>query len=270
MWKKLLNKYRAYLVLAIILTLAVGIFFYFKNKEQSAGKSTLVAEIIRPWQKLTGKLGKAAIYVKDTTLKFIYLKNDNEKLKKELSNMVDINNRLQESEKENERLKKIMDYRRKISFKTVMAQVIGTELNNYFGAVTIDLGEKNGVVLDMPVITPDGVIGKIMEVYPEYSLVLLLTDYKSGISGIIQKTRVKGAVKGVGNGMCKMQYLSINEEVKEGDSIVTSGDAKFPKGLLVGKVASFRTASDSMSLDIDVVTAVNVLKLEEVLVVFKE
>jgi len=151
-----------------------------------------------------------------------------------------------------------------------MAKVVGRDLSNYFGMITVDLGERDGVVTDMPVITPEGVVGKIIEVYPEYSLVMLLTDYKSGISGIIQKPRPVGAVMGAGNGMCKMKYFAVNAEAKIGDFVVASGDGKFPKGLLIGKISDIRPASDSMSLDIDVIPAVDVLKLEEVLIVFKE
>ncbi len=270
MWKKLLKKYRAYLVISAILLAAAGFIFIFNNREPGAGKNSAVSEIMFPLQKITGRLGNAAFYVWNTALNFAYLKHDNDKLNKELSALVYQNNRLAETEKENERLKRFLDYKKKAGFKTVMARVVGRDLSNYFGILTVDLGERDGVVTGMPVITPDGVVGKTIEVYPEYSLVMLLTDYKSGIMAIHQKTRVVGTVSGAGNGMCKMKYLSINDEVKGGDLLVTSGDGKFPKGLVVGQVSVLKADADSMSLDINVIPAVNVLKLEEVLIVFKE
>jgi len=270
MWKKLFNKYRVYLIVVVILALSAGLFFFFKGKERGLGKSRAVSEVMYALQKPIGKLGNAAEYVWNVVIRFSYLKYDNEKLHKELSAMAYQSNQLVEAEKEIERLKKILDYKRKIYIKTNMAKVVGRDLSNYFGVLTVDLGERDGVVVDMPVITPEGVVGKIIEVYPEYSLVMLLTDYKSGISGIIQKPRPVGTVMGAGNGMCKMKYLSVNDEAKIGDFIVTSGDGKFPKGLMIGKISDIRPASDSMSLDIDVIPAVNVLKLEEVLIVFKE
>ncbi|OGF48375.1 MAG: rod shape-determining protein MreC [Candidatus Firestonebacteria bacterium RIFOXYA2_FULL_40_8] len=270
MWKKLFNKYRVYVILLLILVVSAGLFFFFKGKEQGLGKSRAVSEVVYALQKPISKLGNAAEYIWNVVIKFAYLKYDNEKLNKELSTMAYQSNQLVEAEKENERLKKLLDYKRKVSYKTNMAKVVGRDLSNYFGIITVDLGERDGVVVDMPVITPEGVVGKIIEVYPEYSLVMLLTDYKSGISGIIQKPRPVGTVTGAGNGMCKMMHLSVNEEVKAGDYIVTSGIGKFPKGLLIGKITDVRPASDSMSLDIDVVPSVNVLKLEEVLIVFKE
>ncbi len=270
MWKKLLNKYRPYLVFFVILFVAAGIFLVSGNKGSETAKNTAILEIMQPWQKLTAKMGSASSYVCNSVLSFIYLKQDNDKLNKELSNLAYQNNRLAEEEKENERLKRLLDYKKKVNFKTGMAKVVGRDISNFFGILTVDLGERDGVVRDMPVITPDGVVGKIIEVYPEYSLVMLLTDYKSGISGVIQKTRIVGAINGAGNGLCKMKYLSINEEVKAGDLLVTSGDGKFPKGLLIGQVSGLKPAADSMSLDINVIPAVNVLKLEEVLIVFKE
>lgn len=270
MWKKLINKYRAYLIFTAILIISAAVFFYSGTKEPGAGKNRAVLEIMYPWQKLVGRVGNAAGYIWNTFLNFAYLKHDNDKLNKELSNFAYQNNLLLEEEKENERLKRLLDYKKRVYFKTFMAKVVGRDLNNYFGVLTVDLGERDGVVKDMPVITPDGVVGKIIEVYPEYSLVMLLTDYKSGIMAVLQKTRVVGTVSGAGNGMCKMKYLSVNEEVKAGDLLVTSGDGKFPKGLVIGQVGGFKPAADSMSLDVNVIPAVNVLKLEEILIVFKE
>jgi rod shape-determining protein MreC len=269
MWKKRLNKYRTYLLVIAILAVFAGLFFLFKDKEQSLGRSRALFYVLHPLQKQAGKIGRAAIYLRDTLINFAYLKHDNEKLKKELSDLVYENNQLEEKALENERLKRLFDYKRKISFKTIMTKVVGRDLNNYYGIITVDLGGRDGVVKDMTVIAQDGVVGKIIEVYPEYSLVMLITDYKSGISGIIQKSRVVGTVSGAGNGKCKMVFLSAYD-VKEGDSIVTSGDGKFPKGLLIGTIAGVRSASDSMSLDIEVVPTVDVLKLEEVLIVVKE
>ena len=270
MWKKIFKKYRIYLIVGVILAVSAGLFFFFKEKEQGTGKSRTITEVTCAFQKPISKLGSAVEYLWTTLVKFAYLKYDNEKLHKELSSMAFQSNQLVEAEKENERLKKLLDYKRKIFYKTKMAKVVGRDLNNYFGILTVDLGERDGVVMDMPVINPEGVVGKIIEVYPEYSLVMLLTDYKSGISGIIQKARSVGTVTGSGNGRCKMKYLAVNDDVKTGDAIVTSGDGKFPKGLLIGKISDVRPASDSMSLDIDVIPEVNVLKLEEVLIVFKE
>ncbi|MFH1075030.1 MAG: rod shape-determining protein MreC [Candidatus Firestonebacteria bacterium] len=270
MWKKLFKRYRLYLIVTVILAVSAGLFFFFEGKKQGLGKSHAVSEVVYALQKPISKLGNAAEYAWNTLVKFAYLKYDNEKLHKELSTMAYQNNKLVETEMENDRLKKLLDYKRKVYFKTCMAKVVGRDLSNYFGVLTVDLGERDGVVIDMPVISPEGIAGKIIEVYPEYSLVMLLTDYKSGISGIIQKPRSVGTVTGAGNGMCKMKYLSVNDEAKIGDFIVTSGDGKFPKGLLIGKISGIRPASDSMSLDIDVIPAVNVLKLEEVLIVFKE
>jgi len=270
MWKKLFNKYRIYLIVSLILVLSAGLFLFFKGKEEGLGKSRAVSEVMYALQKPVSKLGNAAEYLWNMVIKFAYLKYDNEKLNKELSAMAYQQNQLREAEKENERLKKLLDYKRKVSYKTGMAKVVGRDLSDYFGVLTIDLGERDGVVTDMPVISPDGVVGKIIEVYPEYSLVMLLTDYKSGISGIIQKSRPVGTVMGAGKGICKMKYLSVNDEVKAGDIVVTSGDGKFPKGLMLGKISDVRPASDSMSLDVDIIPAVNVLKIEEVLVVFKE
>ena len=80
MWKKLLNKYRPYLVFFVILFVAAGIFLVSGNKGSETAKNTAILEIMQPWQKLTAKMGSASSYVWNSVLSFIYLKQDNDKL----------------------------------------------------------------------------------------------------------------------------------------------------------------------------------------------
>ncbi|MFH1823936.1 MAG: rod shape-determining protein MreC [Candidatus Firestonebacteria bacterium] len=271
MWRKFFLKYRIYIILICLLLVFTLILYYSAGKEQhSFGQTSLISEIIYPWQKLTLKLSQKVSYALQSFVYFFNIKKDNERLNKELSMLIYQNNELMEIVKENERLKSLLNYKKKINFKSKIAMIVGRDVNNYFGVIYIDIGEKDGIKKDMPVITYNGVVGKVVNVLPETSSVLLITDYNSSLSGAVQRTRCIGSVKGQGSRICEMKYLSINDDVKVGDLVITSGEGKFPKGLVIGEITNVSESLDSMSLNIVIKPAINVLKLEEVLVVVKE
>jgi rod shape-determining protein MreC len=246
------------------------LYYSVKAEYRSFGKSSLVLEIIYPWQKLTLKLFGGLKHIWQTGIYFVNLKKDNDRLNKELLMLREENNKLMEVMKENERLKSLLDYKKKVNFKNKVAMVIGRDINDYFSVIYIDVGEKDGIKRDMPVITYNGVVGRVVDVLSEISKVLLITDYNSSISGSIQRTRCVGSVKGRGNNICEMKHLSVNDDVKVNDLVITSGDGKFPKGLVIGEVINVSESLDGMSLNILVKPTVNVLKIEEVLVMLKE
>lgn len=271
MWRKFLLKYRIYIVLiCLLLIFTVILSFTSRKKELTIGKSSFILEMIYPWQKLTLSISNKLNYTWQSTVYFFYLKKDNEKLNKELANLKKQNNELLELTKENERLKILLGYKKKTSYKLKLAMVVGRDVNNYFNIITIDLGERDDIKNNMPIITSSAVVGKIVNISSEISQVMLITDYNSSISGMVQGTRCVGSVIGSGKDICKMKYLSINDNVKPGDIVITSGDGIFPKGLIIGEIVKVSNASDNMSLDIDIKPAVNVLKLEEVFIVMKD
>ncbi len=103
--------------------------------------------------------------------------------------------------------------------------------------VNIDRGSRDGIRRDMGVITPDGVVGKILAVYPDISQVLLLGDKESGVGALLADTRTQGPVKGTGEPLLSLDYISNDEKVSVGEAVLTSGqDRIFPKDLPVGTV----------------------------------
>jgi rod shape-determining protein MreC len=149
----------------------------------------------------------------------------------------------------------------------IAARVIGASPDSGSLVVSIDRGSRDGIRRDMGVITPDGVVGKIFAVYPDISQVLLLGDKDSGVGALLANSRTQGPVKGTGEPLLSLEYISGDEKVPVGETVLTSGqDRIFPKDLPVGKVVDFATDPKSPFMKIRVKPAAHLDRLEEVMV----
>jgi rod shape-determining protein MreC len=176
--------------------------------------------------------------------------------------------RLSEKAAEAERLRALLDFRQQLPFPTVAAEVIASSPGESARAVFIDKGRNAGLVPNLAVITPEGVVGKIIEVFPFSAQVLLVTDASSGAGCLIERTRTQGILKGKGKYDCEILYVMNEEAVKAGDRVLTSGmDQIYPKGLPLGTVAS--TGEGNIYREIWVKPAARLERLESVLVVLK-
>jgi rod shape-determining protein MreC len=125
--------------------------------------------------------------------------------------------------------------------KTVAARVIGADVGATSRVVFVDRGSTSGVMRGMAVITPDGIVGKVVAVFPTASQVQLITDPTFAAGVISEKHRVRGALKGQGHGACRVDYVQAEEKVEVGEWFYTSGDDRvFPRGLPVGVVTAVR------------------------------
>jgi rod shape-determining protein MreC len=148
------------------------------------------------------------------------------------------------------------------------ARVIGASPAAATKLLYIDRGVGDGVRKDMAVITPEGVVGKILEVYRNSSQVLLITDRESGVGALLAGSRVEGIVKGAGGPDLLMDYVVNTEKVAPGQTILTSGlDQVFPKDLPVGTVRFTRPAYPFQRIEVR--PAAHLDRLEDVLVVLR-
>jgi len=149
----------------------------------------------------------------------------------------------------------------------IAARVIGGSPDSGTQMINIDRGSRDGIRRDMGVITPDGVVGKIFAVYPDISQVLLIGDKESGVGALLSDTRTQGPVKGTGEPLLSMDYISNDEKVTAGEAVLTSGqDRIFPKDLPVGTVVDFVSDPKTPFMKIRVKPAARLDRLEEVLV----
>ncbi len=152
--------------------------------------------------------------------------------------------------------------------KTIGARIIGAGAGMNSKVVFIDRGSTSGVLKGMPVITPDGIVGKVTASYPTGSQVMLITDPTFGCGVVSDKTRVHGTAKGQGNNQLLVDYIQNEQTVQVGEIFYTSGDDRiFPKGLPVGPVRVAREGK--LFKEIYVAPAAFEKGLEEVLVVLE-
>lgn len=199
------------------------------------------------------------------------LREENRLLREELEQKEFMHSLLEELKAENTRLLKLLDLREMIpEFETVAARVIAREPSNWYNAITINVGSRQGIEVDMPVITHRGLVGRVMSVGHQQAQVLLLLDQRSSVGGMIQKTREPGIVKGFAGEEenLRLLYLPREAKIRAGDSVVTSGlGGVFPKGLIVGSVIEVKAEEYGLSQYAVVRAAADFHHLEEVLVI---
>jgi rod shape-determining protein MreC len=193
----------------------------------------------------------------------------NEELEAELARMKLEQARLQTAADQNRRLRALLDFKEHYIGQTLAAQVIQSSGTEQSRVVIIDKGSRAGIAADMAVITPGGIVGKVREVYPLSSQVLLVNDRESGAGVILQNSRLQGILRGTSFGELRVSDIMSDEKVEVGEQIVTSGgDRIYPKGVPVGTVTSVSPDHDNDPfLAIKVKPAADLARLEEVLVV---
>src|SRR5664279_1214499 len=211
-------------------------------------------------------------WVNDTWNNYAYLRGvrrENRELRAEIDRMKVEDARYAEDARMARRIQALLAFKEQYVDTTVAAQVIGTSGSEQSRILYLDKGLKDGIKQDMAVITPAGIVGKIVQVFPDSSQVLPINDQFSGVGAALKSSRLQGILKGAPNGATTLQYVMSDEKVEPGEEVITSGgDRIFPKGLPVGKVVSVEPSKD-LFLNIRVVPAALLDQVEEVLVVTK-
>lgn len=271
MWE-LIRKYRRYLVIGIILL--VAFVFYslnLKDKEHETLFERAVLNLMSPVNALISRINRGVEGIWNDYLDLVGVSKQNKQLRESVKilNSRVIDNH--EAVLANERLKKLLDLKNSLRSPTLAASVIGEDGSPWFKTIMIDRGEADGLREGMPVIAADGVIGQLVKVVAKSSRVLLITDHASGVAAIIQRSRARGVVKGKGGGRCSLEFSFAAEDVKVGDVVATSGIGRiYPKGLNIGEVTMVKKGEYGIFQTVDVRPAVNLSRLEEVLVLLQQ
>jgi rod shape-determining protein MreC len=172
----------------------------------------------------------------------------------------------EEARQEARRLRGLLDLRDESSLHAVAARVIARGAVGAARTILLGSGSHDGIANNQAVITPHGVVGRVIETAPGVTKVQTLLDPNSGVAALIQRTRVQGVVIGEGDESCRMAFVSELANVEVGDVVVTSGlDEIYPKGTIIGTVSEVGEAS-GLTRYVQVRPEVDFLRLEEVLV----
>jgi rod shape-determining protein MreC len=176
---------------------------------------------------------------------------------------------LLEDARQGERLQGLIDFQQKYIYKTVAAQAIGTSGTDQSRVFYLDKGSAEGLDRDMAVITADGIVGKVRDVFPHTAQVLAINDQTSGAGVILESTRIRGILRGNAIGQTEIVGILADQRIQPGEKVLTAGgDLIFPRGLPVGVVEKVERDPERDSfIDIIVKPAAHIDRLDEVLVV---
>lgn len=205
----------------------------------------------------------------DYLIHFGDLKRENKALNREVIRLKDELGQLHGLKKENTRLQKLLEFKNKKQYGTVLAYVIGKPVSNWWSSVIVDGGLADGVQVGMPVVAGGGLVGQVADTSKNYAKVIFLNDTRSGVSVQIKRTGEVGVIKGqLKNERLVLKYISRESTIKRGDVVETSGlGGVFPKGIYVGRVVEVKQSDYSLYKYVEVNSPANFATLEEVLVV---
>ncbi|MDR1040231.1 MAG: rod shape-determining protein MreC [Deltaproteobacteria bacterium] len=197
----------------------------------------------------------------------VSVRAENDRLRSALGRQNRLITELDETRVENARLRRLLDYKRRAGSRSLAARVLAWEPGPYYQSIIVGAGSEDGVFLEAAVVTVDGIVGRVTEVSPGFSKVLLITDLSSGVDAFISRSRVNGLLTGAGPGRLSLDYVSKADDVRLGDAMVSSGlDGIFPPGLALGTVTFVDKMSMGFFMQAEISPSVNLATLEEVMI----
>lgn len=175
-----------------------------------------------------------------------------------------------ETEQENIRLRRLLNFQEQFKLETVVARVVAKDVSTEFRAVRINRGENAGIRKDMAVVTNEGIVGRVLRTTPTTADVVTILDLLSAVDSIVQRSRARGVVEGKTDEVCQLRFVLRTDDIMPGDILVSSGlGGIFPKGLSVGTVSSVKRKPFGITQEVEVRPSVDFSKLEEVVIITK-
>ena len=233
----------------VLLAIAGVLVFWQKRAQKSGGISTpasLAFGILRPGQKIVLSVGGWVSDVGRVMFRRKDLSTENSDLRARMADVEGQNLRLQRYRRENEELQSLLKMPKPAGGSTIAAQIVSFDVTDSAQRVFVNVNQRQGVRAKDVVYTSHGIAGQVVNA--DYKLlpiptsqVVLLTDRTSSVGAVVARTGAIGIVQGTGGVLCKLNYLDFHADVREGDTVLSSGlvvkiGGVFPKGLVIGRV----------------------------------
>ncbi|HQR39217.1 MAG TPA: rod shape-determining protein MreC [Blastocatellia bacterium] len=168
---------------------------------------------------------------------------------------------------ENDRLRRELDLKPLLRYDSVTAEVVARDANVWFKRLVVNKGSLDGIKPNQPVVTPDGLVGRVTSVGAHAAQIQLISDEHAGVGGRLTTSRAAGELKGRGDGTCRMKSISSLEVVDTGEPVLTSGlDRIYPAGILIGYVTDVAPGAGASPHDITIRTAADLDRVEVVMI----
>lgn len=271
-----MNSFRRFRDAAIgVALLAVPFFVLSANLKDPSDTNVLDRMILQasaPIQYVATETAHSVTGVLEQYVFLVDVKQEHDRLRREMGRLREENRRLRVEARENQRLRELLQLRERIGGETLSAQVIAKEILPSFRVVRVrlDRGDRDRVRDGMPVVSSEGLVGQVHRTWGRYGDVLLTVDPRSAVDVHVPRTGARGVLRGTGESdryMCRIQYLQRTDEVQVGDDVYTSGLGKrFPASILVGTVTKVERQDFGLYQHVEVAPAVSFTRLEEALI----
>lgn len=252
---------------AAAIILALVALLSLSSSSSESVKSRLL-EVFSPAQSVSSRFLRALGAGAAGIGRVLRAGSENRRLEEKVAALERDLSRLREVERENETMRSLLAFREREAWSGVAALVIGRDVRNWYQSVVIDKGAADGVKKDAAVVSPRGVVGKVIEVSPHSSRVLLLIDGNSRVGGVLQSSRLGGIVQGVSASTLVINYLPRRQEIAPDELVVTSGLGQlYPPGLPIGRITRVYSEKFGLYQYADVEPAADFDRLDQVMVI---
>ncbi|MEK6619957.1 MAG: rod shape-determining protein MreC [Chloroflexota bacterium] len=236
--------------------------------------SQAITQVLVPFERALAQVGAVTSSFAEAISEIERLRSDNARLRGDVDRLTLENVRLREAAVAAQQAAKLDAAARQLPYETIAAPVIARDPSGILQSVMLGAGSETGVRVGHVVVSEQGVVGRVSEVGPGYSKVLLVTDPASSGSALVQGSRATGIARGQYGDSLVMEWILQTERVEVGDVVITAGLAAgndlrslYPKGLVLGKVVAIEGAENAAYKRAIVLPAVDLRRLEQVLVV---
>jgi rod shape-determining protein MreC len=260
-------KYRKYAVLASVLLISL-LLLTLETRGRGQGVSgDLIGRIATPLQVVLSKVHRSTFSLWSAYLDWKTVRSENKRLSEEVERLRVEALQVREAQEENLRLRRLLSLRDRLPLSTLAGEVIGKEWSGWVRSVTVNRGRGDGITRLTPVIVPEGLLGRVVEVRAQAAVIQLLNDPGSAVAATVQRSRAVGVVEGEPGGRIRFKFLARDRGgIQAGDLIVTSGLGDlFPKGLPVGRVTRVEEKGSALFYYAFLAPVVDFARVEEVL-----
>jgi len=229
----------------------------------------LIGIVVTPVQGVLVKIHRGALSLWITYVDWKSVRRENMVLRAESERLKLQALQVEDTRAENVRLRRLLALRERLPLSTLSGEVIGREAGGWARTLTVNRGRGSGVGRQAPVIVPEGLVGRVVQVRLDASVIQLLSDPVSTVGAAVQRTRTPGLVEGDADGVMRFKFMARDgAHVAPGDFVVTSGLGNlFPKGLPIGRVARIEDKGSALFHFAVLTPAVDASRVEEVLLV---
>ena len=260
---------RRLIIAAVIFLVLMGlIFLTARERTRQSLPERALHGVIAPFQKIITGLADFFRGTIQTFAELGRLRRDNQQLREEAADLRAEQEELEFYRRENIRLRAALGFKERRPLDMVASEVIGRNPSNWLSTLTIDKGARDGLAQNMPVISRQGVVGRLGAVRQDSSDVLLVNDARAPIAGVVERTREQVRVLGRTDGLCVVTPYGRSADLRVGDRVVTwEGSAYFPPGLVIGRITSGEEDNFGVSKQGILETNVDFHRLEDVFVI---